>query len=129
MSVLFNIPSPDQAIAPPLPNAVVDADHYLSPEWLDAFRARPYQLEEAKAFLRETFPRIAEDMFYPAIGREDVVVDGEPTTRIYFSTGGWSGAEELIGVVLSHFWMRHLYVQWRRGGHYVFEIPISEGRA
>ena len=95
MSELFNIPPPDQAIAPPLPMPVVDADHYLSTEWLDAFRARPYQVEEAKAFLRETFPRIVADMFYPTIDIEDVVVDGEPTTRIYFSTRGWSGAEEL----------------------------------
>ena len=60
MSVLFNIPPSEQPIAPPLPKAVVDANHYLSLGWLDAFRARPYQLEEARAFLRETLPRIVD---------------------------------------------------------------------
>jgi hypothetical protein len=43
--------------------------------------------------------------------------------RIEFSTGGWSGAESLIGFIESRLDTRHFMLSWRRGGHYVFEIP------
>lgn len=44
--------------------------------------------------------------------------------RVYASTGGWSGNEELIRALQKNFnfWML-CWVSSTRGGHYVFEIP------
>jgi hypothetical protein len=47
---------------------------------------------------------------------------GTPVIRCSFSTGGWSGAEELIAALLAQFWITHLHAEWKRGGHYVFEV-------
>lgn len=48
---------------------------------------------------------------------------GKAVKRCYLSTWGWSGNEEIIGV-LQQTWF---WFQWwrssRRGGHYEFEIP------
>jgi hypothetical protein len=48
-----------------------------------------------------------------------------PTQHINFTTGGWSGAETLIGIIEGQFWAAHLMLQWRRGGHYIFERPYT----
>jgi len=44
-------------------------------------------------------------------------------------TGGWSGNEELMGALLDNNILRSLwYAEWRRGGHYKFEInPFNVG--
>lgn len=47
----------------------------------------------------------------------------EPVKIIRFITGGWSGAEDLIGVMLGHFWIKHFHKEWKRGGLFVFEVP------
>ena len=57
-----------------------------------------------------------------AVTEIDDEIDGE-CFRVRFATGGWSGAEELIEVVLAHFWMRHFHVEWQRGGLYIFHVP------
>ena len=47
----------------------------------------------------------------------------EPETqRVMFSTGGWSGAEELIAIMLGRVWIRQRHLEWRRGGHYLFDL-------
>lgn len=46
--------------------------------------------------------------------------------RIYISTGGWSGNEDIIRALKLNKWFYCFYwVQSRRGGHYVFEIPLN----
>jgi hypothetical protein len=47
---------------------------------------------------------------------DDIVV------RFHYSTGGWSGHEELIGELEHTFFWMFCWVQSRRGGHYIFEI-------
>lgn len=54
---------------------------------------------------------------------ETTNVIGNPCQHIYFSTGGWSGAETLIHIIEGQFWASHLMLQWRKGGHYIFESP------
>lgn len=50
------------------------------------------------------------------------VCDRDLVVKFYYSTGGWSGHEELIGE-LKQTWFWYLcWEQSRRGGHYVFEI-------
>ncbi|HEU4804198.1 MAG TPA: hypothetical protein VFS91_00055 [Nitrobacter sp.] len=48
---------------------------------------------------------------------------GKPVKRIKFSTGGWSGAESVIALIERRFDMCHFMYSWKRGGHFVFEIP------
>jgi hypothetical protein len=46
--------------------------------------------------------------------------------RCFLSTHGWSGNEDIIGVLRqTWFWM----LWWRqsnRGGHYIFEVPTKQ---
>jgi hypothetical protein len=52
--------------------------------------------------------------------------DGEKITYD-ISTGGWSGNEYLLSVLERNFvvW-QFTWVQTRRGGHYIFELPYKE---
>jgi hypothetical protein len=44
-------------------------------------------------------------------------------TRLYLSTGGWSGNEDIITVMkCNHLFWSISWIQSRRGGHYVFEV-------
>ena len=44
--------------------------------------------------------------------------------KYWISTGGWSGNEELIGAMHNNFiFWSQCFVQHRRGGHYILEIP------
>jgi hypothetical protein len=101
-----------------------DDDGYLTDEWLDALRSHKFTPAEAKQFLLQTFPAACEMM---RCCRVDVT-DGKdsidnPCKVVRFVTGGWSGAEELIGVMLDHFFIAYHHESWRRGGLYVFEVP------
>jgi hypothetical protein len=44
---------------------------------------------------------------------------------VYFSTGGWSENEELIERLKKERIFNFLLYSWKRGGHYVFEIPSN----
>ena len=54
----------------------------------------------------------------------------EKGERYFISTGGWSGNEEIISVLMekSIFWSMY-WTGSHRGGHYEFEIPIHEDEA
>lgn len=61
---------------------------------------------------------------------EDVEDDnGFGVTRYHLSTGGWSGNEAIIGAMQDNWlaWGR-CWVQSRRGGHYIFEVPVDAQR-
>lgn len=52
-----------------------------------------------------------------------------PVRRYSISTGGWSGNEDLIGAMQDNFLLWNAaWVQSRRGGHYIFELPAKEPR-
>lgn len=52
-------------------------------------------------------------------------ITGKLVKLIAFTTGGWSGAESLIAFIESRPDTSHFMLSWRRGGHYLFEIPVS----
>jgi len=51
-----------------------------------------------------------------------------PTYKVLeVSTGGWSGNESIITALREnkYFWA-FFWVESRRGGHYIFEVPLSK---
>lgn len=50
---------------------------------------------------------------------------GEPVRFVLFSTGGWSGNEDLISAAMNRFDVAHFLRQWNAGGHYQFEVPLA----
>lgn len=99
-------------------------DGYPTGDSIDRLRAHRFEYWQAPSFLLSDFPAICSQISCCAV---DVIDDtdfmGSAIKRVSFSTGGWSGAEELIGVLLNHMWIRHFHTKWERGGHYEFEVP------
>lgn len=105
-------------------------------EWDDSYptdqslaRAKNYwrgtgavEWHEVEAWLRKTLEDCADNCV--ASYREEQALDvlDRPVTHIHFSTGGWSGAEEVIDLIEGNWVLSHRMLQWRRGGHYIFEI-------
>ena len=58
---------------------------------------------------------------------EDAINDYEESIiRYNISTGGWSGNEDLIFALKSNFFFWGMgWCSSRKGGHYVFELPIE----
>lgn len=49
--------------------------------------------------------------------------------KLELHTGGWSGNEEIIRVLLENVWLTSFkmrYVKWEVGGHYYFEINCQQ---
>lgn len=109
--------------------AEVESDEGYLPDWwmvkfaelgLDDIGPR-----EAARFLTQHLPALKQ---YVSCMSVEIVPAMDWRTKpiqiVFFSTGGWSGAEELIAAALGKFWIKHLQTQWNRGGHYQFEVPI-----
>lgn len=99
-------------------------DGYPTDESLEAFRAVPpvsFGVLEAETTLRRELAACAE---HCCASYEEAETEhfGRPVIECFFSTGGWSGAEAVIGALLQKFWIRYLHVSWRRGGHFVFQV-------
>lgn len=105
-------------------------------EWDDGYPTEE-SLEEARVFwgkhdadkfllidkwLRETLAYCANNCC--AVCHEEHAKDivDRDVIHIHFSTGGWSGAEDLIGLISGCFFLNMKMLQWQRGGHYIFEV-------
>ena len=44
------------------------------------------------------------------------------------STGGWSGNESVIKAMRENFFFYIAHTQWKRGGHYWFDIKAYKGK-
>lgn len=90
-------------------------------EW----RALPLNLFSAARFLVDALPAAARHCCCSCDVEDgaDDMFGSRPVKRITFSTGGWSGAESLLGFIESRFDTSQMMLSWRRGGHYVFEVP------
>lgn len=103
-----------------------DADGYPTEDSLDALETanrNSFGIEEAARYLRQELAKCAENCVasYEEQPATDIV--DRPCLHLHFSTGGWSGAEDLIAALMTKFWIAHIHLQWRRGGHYIFEVP------
>jgi hypothetical protein len=96
-------------------------DRYPVEASLEAIKGLPLDFDEAAAFIRRELRRCAEN----CCASYDEEEGGEHVF-VYFSTGGWSGAEQLMDLIESRFDARcHIY-QWQRGGHYEFRMPKTK---
>lgn len=104
---------------------------YPSEEWIDKFNSLPpgsIRPNEADDFLVNRLPEIAKTISCMQVIIGDAKDDygDRPLKRIEYITGGWSGAEDLIGAMLSQFWIKHRHSLWKRGGYFVFEVPATD---
>lgn len=90
-----------------------------SMEALDAANRNSFGLVEAGRYLRQELAKCAG---HCVASYEERAVNGKPLLHLHFSTGGWSGAEDLIAALQRKFWVNYALIEWRRGGHYVFEV-------
>lgn len=107
------------------PEIEYDDDGYPTDESIAAVAALPLDFKEARSFARRELERCAEMCCasYNEDAAEDIV--GKKVIHASFSTGGWSGAETLMGLMQSRRDIAHAMLSWRRGGHYVFEFPVT----
>lgn len=54
--------------------------------------------------------------------------DDRPIRRYEISTGGWSGNEDIIDAMSDNFIWHIVWVQSRRGGHYIFDVASALSR-
>jgi hypothetical protein len=88
------------------------------------YASLPLDFEAAARFLLAELPAAATQCCCWCEVTDDVdYMGGKQVRRITFSTGGWSGAESLIAFIERRMDTAHFMVSWRRGGHYVFEVP------
>lgn len=105
-------------------------DGYPTTESLDRLIALPYHhLSEdfsEDAYLRRTLSVVGDHCV--ASYEEEPATDilGNPVIHGKFSTGGWSGAEELIAAIEGKMFLDKRILSWRRGGHYVFEFKCED---
>lgn len=89
-----------------------------------AFKTARIDGKEAAAFMMRELPKCAQNCCASCHIMDDTV-HKRPIKRIEFSTGGWSGAEQLMGLIETRFEMKQFMFSWQRGGHYVFEVPTA----
>lgn len=111
--------SPDQP-----PSFEGDGEGYPTDEWLDALAAHKMDFRAAARFLVEGFPAACAEIACCRVTVTDAINDfDDPGIEIEFVTGGWSGAEALIGTMLADFSIKHFHRRWEAGGLYVFFVP------
>jgi hypothetical protein len=109
------------------------AEGYPTDAWIERFEGLPLTTidpKQAADFLVNRLPEIAKTISCMQVRIEDAKDDysDKPMKRVEYITGGWSGAEMLIGAMLKQFWISHYHSLWKRGGYFVFEVPASQLR-
>lgn len=120
-------PMPSVKLEGPLPAPEGDSDGYLTDEWLESFQAWDATFYDAPGFWLETFPAAVKCLSCARL--EMSVVDDDVRGRghlVTFATGGWSGAEELIEIALSKWWLGRHHRLWQSGGYYEFFVSDNE---
>lgn len=104
------------------PDIEWDDDGYPTEDSIEAVRALPFDFQQAAPWLRHNLAACAQNncSFYAEQPSQTFME--EPCTLVSFSTGGWSGAEELIALIEGRFDCGYYMLSWRRGGHYEFEF-------
>lgn len=97
---------------------------YPADAWIDRFEALPrnaFDFREAAHFLISDLPNIAKTISCMTVKVADGIEPG--IKAVEFHTGGWSGAESLIDVMLRQYAIKQLHHSWQRGGHFYFQVP------
>ena len=104
-----------------LPEILLDDQSYPTYEWLQFIKK--YQPDESMPILK-FIEILTEGWYYDNWG---VILRKKRggIRKLELHTGGWSGNEEIIHVILNNeylTWYKMRYVTWMAGGHYYFEI-------
>lgn len=111
--------------------AEVDGDGgYLDDEWLERFAALEVSPAQAVTFLLSDLPKVKQYISTMALRYSTVDDDVyNRCTQVEYITGGWSGSEDLIDLILQKFWIAHFHSRWERGGYFVFLVPEKQAEA
>jgi hypothetical protein len=110
---------------PTLIGSINSDNGYLTSEWLERLRTFNFSLPSAARFLA-WLPGIKPHLACCSVTIEHGAnALGSAVEFIEFHTGGWSGAEELISVMLGQFWITHFHTKWTKGGHFYFEVSAT----
>lgn len=109
---------------PDQPPACEWDEGYPTDEWLEALHAHVMDFHAAARFLVEGFPAACAGISCCDVKIEEIAdsEDRDAGKEITFWTGGWSGAEALIGTMLGQYSIRHFHQRWEAGGLYVFFV-------
>lgn len=101
----------------------IDENKYPTDAFLKRLAAFEFSTPDAARFLF-MLPEIAQRLHYPSAAfTSGKTFNGQPSALIAFHTRGWSGAEDLIDTLLSHFSFQDFHTEWEVGGHFTFEVP------
>jgi len=108
-----------------LPDRLLDDDGYPTKGWLEFIRQyKPDESLPIESFVEHVLP---DGWWMPDWGYE-LHRKYKGKRKLELHTGGWSGNEEVIREILGNFNLTHFkmrYTKWYAGGHYYFEINIS----
>jgi hypothetical protein len=109
-----------------IPEIELDKDGYPTTAFLNEIDAI-CTIEEAREVLLNRLESWTGELIYASVKKlkKTYSPKDRPYWEITFTTGGWSGCEELINRLLDNFYIKMFYSMWRRGGLHQFEIPIS----
>jgi len=93
----------------------LDSSGYPTEEWLQYIE---YYIIQSKADCKKLLDEIKPYWLY-----SEIEYWKETDNEYHLSTGGWSGNEIIIEVLMENilFWQVS-WVQTRRGGHYIFDV-------
>ena len=101
-----------------------DDDGYPEDECLEALKAAPLDFPRAARFIVDVLGVGNPHSMASVCDARDGFTEA-PVKNVTFSTGGWSGNEDLIGIATSRFDVSHFLHQWNAGGHYQFQVPLA----
>lgn len=105
----------------------LDDDGYPTEESLAELKAQPLDFYSAARWIVNELPKAnlyaQSETLAPSIARSHDAFTREPKTVVRYSTLGWSGNEDIIATATDRFDIAHFLVSWRKGGHFVFEVP------
>jgi hypothetical protein len=105
-----------------LPNVLLDNEGYPTEEWLNFIRN--YQPDDSLPLITFIKGYLSEGWYFSGWGfKLSRKYRGKYNLELH--TGGWSGNKEIINAILSNIHLtrfKMMYVMWKAGGHYYFEI-------
>lgn len=110
---------------------VVDDDGYPTRKSLRSLRRflNSLSVTDAGTWLVRGFPALVQTVRCGHVDVRENVQNpvGGTVCVVEYSTGGWSGQEDLVQEVLKSPYLKLFYhTAWRKGGHYTFEVPMHQ---